>query len=84
MVCASFAMPLNAQSYYTNGTATSIGNSCYQLTRAANNQNGSVWYADKIDLTKDLDLEFTLNFGSKDDGADGIVFVMQTVGTSAL
>lgn len=73
-----------AQTYFTNGTARATGGSCYRLTDAKNNQNGSVWYADKIDLTKPLDLEFNLNFGTNDAGADGIVFVMQTVGTSAL
>ncbi|MFT5512240.1 MAG: hypothetical protein ACI8SE_000637, partial [Bacteroidia bacterium] len=73
-----------AQSYFTNGTAKSSGGQCYQLTAASNGQNGSVWYADKLDLTKNFDLEFKLNFGNRDQGADGIVFVLQTVGTNAL
>lgn len=77
-------IPAGAQSYFTNGTAKATGNQCYELTRAINNQNGSVWYADQLDLTKSFDLEFSLNFGNRDVGADGIVFVMQTVGTSAL
>ena len=75
----------NGQSYFANGNARSIGGSCYQLTSAANWQLGSVWYADKLDLAKDFDLEFELNFGNNNDnGADGIVFVMQTVGTKAI
>lgn len=74
-----------SQSYFANGDARALGNGCYRLTSATDWQNGSVWYADKIDLTKDFDLEFELNFGNKDaNGADGIVFVMQTVGTSAI
>ncbi len=73
-----------AQSYYANGNATSIGGSCYRLTSATNWQLGSVWYADKLDLSRDFDLEFELNFGSNDGGADGIVFVLQTVGNQAL
>jgi len=82
---AAFFGNLKAQTYFTNGTARSTGGECYQLTAASNNQNGSVWYADQLDLDKDFDLEFLLNFGSKDgSGADGIVFVMQTVGTKAL
>jgi gliding motility-associated-like protein len=74
------------QSYFANGDARAIsGSTCYQLTAATNWQNGSVWYADKLDLSKDFDLEFELNFGNKDaGGADGIVFVMQTVGNKAL
>ena len=74
------------QSYFANGDARAIaGSTCYQLTAATNWQNGSVWYTDKLDLSKDFDLEFELNFGNKDaEGADGIVFVMQTVGNQAL
>lgn len=74
------------QSYFANGSAVPISNSsCYQLTPAAEFQLGSVWYADKIDLSKNFDLEFELNFGNKDaNGADGIVFVLQTVGNRAL
>ncbi len=84
LLTALFTQP-QAQTYFTNGSARSTGGECYQLTAASNNQNGSVWYADQLDLDKDFDLEFLLNFGSKDgNGADGIVFVMQTVGTKAL
>ena len=71
--------------YYLNGTATVTGEDCYQLTPAINTQTGSVWYADQVDLSQPLDLQFTLNLGSADgNGADGICFVMQTVGTDAL
>ena len=74
-----------SQSYFANGNARSIGGDCYQLTSAVNWQLGSVWYADPIDLSKDFDLEFYLNFGNKDQsGADGIVFVLQDVGNKAL
>jgi gliding motility-associated-like protein len=75
---------VRSQSYFANGDARSIGGQCYELTSAKNFQLGSVWYADKIDLSKDFDLEFYLNFGSNDHGADGIVFVMQTVGNRAI
>jgi len=71
--------------YYLNGTATVTGEDCYQLTPAINTQTGSVWYADQVDLSQPLDLQFILNLGSTDgNGADGICFVMQTVGTDAL
>ena len=75
-----------SQDYFTNGNAVRLPNSdCYRLTNASNNQNGSVWYSDKLDLLKDFKLEFNMNFGNLDaNGADGIVFVMQTVGTKAL
>ena len=73
-----------AQTYFLNGTAINISEDCYQLTMNIGGQNGSVWYADQIDLTQPLDLQFTLNLGFSNDGADGICFVMQTVGTAAL
>lgn len=73
------------QSYFANGNARALGGNCYQLTGALDWQLGSVWYADPIDLSKDFDLEFYLNFGDKDDtGADGIVFVMQDVSNKAI
>lgn len=74
-----------AQTYFLNGTATDLGNDCYRLTTEATNQNGAVWYADQIDLTQPFDLQFSMNFGDIDpNGADGIMFVLQTVGTNAL
>lgn len=72
------------QSYFANGNARALGGNCYQLTGSIDWQLGSVWYADPIDLSKDFDLEFYLNFGDKDDGADGIVFVMQDVSNKAI
>ena len=76
--------PALSQSYFTNGSAKSTGGQCYQLTPASTGKNGSVWYAEKLDLSKNFDLEFNLNFGNRNQGADGIVFVLQTVGTKAL
>lgn len=75
-----------AQNYYTNGNAVRLnGTDCYRLTTATTFQNGSVWYSDQLDLNKDFKLEFSMNLGSNDaGGADGIVFVLQTVGTNAL
>ena len=62
-----------------------IGEDCYQITPATNTQTGSVWYADQVDLSQPLDLQFLLNLGNNDsNGADGICFVLQSVGTEAL
>lgn len=79
-----FCLECAAQSYFANGTATAQGDGCFRLTPAINWQLGSVWYADKLDLTKNFDLEFELNFGDKDVGADGIVFVLQAKGNQAI
>jgi hypothetical protein len=76
---------LPAQTYFLNGDAEAIGNDCYQLTSTAPNENGTVWYADQINLEEPFDLQFLMNFGNLDGtGADGICFVLQTVGTNAI
>ncbi|MFM9986523.1 MAG: lectin-like domain-containing protein [Flavobacteriales bacterium] len=76
---------LNAQVYFLNGNAQFIGGDCYQLTAAINTQNGTVWYGEQIDLEQTFDLSFSMNFGNQDmNGADGICFVLQTVGTAAI
>jgi hypothetical protein len=76
---------LNAQTYFLNGNAIANGADCYTLTDDLNNQNGTVWYGDQINLLQPFTLQFTMNFGSNDaNGADGICFVLQTVGTSAI
>lgn len=74
----------SAQQYFANGDGKAVGGDCYELTPDLPWKLGSVWYSDKIDISKDFDLEFYLNFGNRDGGADGIVFVMQTVGNKAL
>lgn len=74
------------QDYFPNGTTLKLpGSDCYRLTQAKTNENGSVWYSDKLDLSRSFKLEFSMNFGTLDaNGADGIVFVLQNVGTKAL
>jgi len=82
----SFSSVVKAQSnYFLNGNAQAIGGDCYQLTSAFPTQNGTVWYADQLDLNDPFSLQFTMNFGDLDvNGADGICFVLQTVGTAAI
>ncbi|MBL7941430.1 MAG: gliding motility-associated C-terminal domain-containing protein [Flavobacteriales bacterium] len=85
ILLATLTSMASAQSYFLNGDATAIGNDCYQLTPALGTQNGTVWYADQISVAGSFDLEFTMNFGDLDaNGADGMCFVMQTVGTNAI
>ena len=73
------------QTYFLNGDAQAIGDDCYQLTSATFTQSGTVWYADQINLEEPFNLEFLMNFGDLDGGgADGICFVLQTVGTAAI
>ena len=84
MLIASMATSY-AQTYFLNGTATSSGADCYQLTTTQGNQNGTVWYSEQINLSEPFELNFSMNFGTIDaTGADGMVFVLQNVGTNAL
>lgn len=76
---------ISGQTYFLNGTAVYLGDDCYQLTPMLGTMNGTVWYAEQIDLTEPFDLQFLMNFGYLDaDGADGMCFVLQTVGTNAI
>jgi gliding motility-associated-like protein len=77
--------------YTLQGNAVSVGGSCYQLTEAVVDQVGAVWYDETIDLAQPFDLQFKMNFGTNSGngssltpGADGMVFVMQTIGPSAI
>lgn len=76
--------PLYAQ-YNLLGSTTAIGGDCYRLTEDKGWQNGAVWYSDTLDITSSFDIEFTMNFGNNDnEGADGMVFVIQARGNQAL
>ena len=79
-------MPLlHSQTYFLQGDATFLGDDCYRLTTELGFQNGAVWYSNQIDLSEPFNLEFLMNFGDIDaNGADGICFVLQTVGNNAL
>ena len=78
--------PAAAQGTYNLvGTAhTSPASDCYQLTDNKPQQNGALWYDKPLRLTESFALEFTFNFGSNTDGADGMMMVMQTVGNRIL
>ena len=69
--------------YILNGTATKINCNCYQLTDSIVRQSGSVWNNQKISLDSSFDFHFNVFLGCLDAaGADGIVFILQTVNTS--
>ncbi len=79
------SLKIGAQSYFLNGDATAQADGCYTITPGYSWQNGTVWYSDPLNLNENFTIEFFMNFGNIDDnGADGMVFVLQTVGTSAI
>lgn len=66
-----------------NGSAVSQSCNCYTLTTSQNNQSGSVWNINKINLTESFSYTFDVFLGCTDvDGADGIAFVLQPISTS--
>lgn len=69
--------------YILNGFARQDKCNCYTLTPEVNNVSGSVWNKNKIDLGQSFDFVFNVNLGCRDnDGADGMVFILQTVARS--
>lgn len=69
--------------YILNGSATKESCNCYSLTQDKLWQGGSVWQGNKIDLNQPFDFNFNVYLGCKDqEGADGIVFVLQPLSTS--
>ena len=65
--------------YITKGNAVRASQHCFRVSEDENNQLGAVWLEEKLDLSKPVDLEFTIFMGDKDqNGADGIGFVMHT------
>jgi gliding motility-associated-like protein len=81
-----FHFKLSAQQenpYIVNGSALQENCNCYQLTPDELFQAGSVWNKNLIDLNLSFNYIFNVFLGCKDrDGADGIVFVLQPIGTS--
>jgi hypothetical protein len=79
------ASQICGQNYSLNGNAIAVGTNCIAVTPNQVWQNGSVWYNDLLDLSLPFTLEFQMNFGTEDaNGADGMTFVLQTVGPHAL
>jgi gliding motility-associated-like protein len=86
LLCGFFFTQTHGQSAYNLvGTSRAVPNSdCYELTAAREWQNGAVWYTERLKLSQSFDLEFLMNFGGQENGADGIVFVLQTASNTAL
>ena len=69
--------------YILNGSTIQESCNCYQLTYDQLWLSGSVWNKNLIDLNQSFNYVFSVFLGCKDrDGADGIVFVLQPLGTN--
>lgn len=84
-VLFAWSILTRGQNYSLNGNSIEMGGDCIAITPNQAWQNGSVWYTDQLDLSLPFTLEFNMTFGGQDEnGADGMVFVLQTVGPFAL
>jgi len=77
-LCCSFSYG----QYILNGSAQKNSCNCYTLTQPAQFQSGSVWNSNKINLNNAFDFWFNVFLGCNDNGADGIVFILQPISTS--
>lgn len=73
---------LEAQYNYV-GQAYLTADSCIVLTENEYNKVGAFWNLEKVNLEESFSVQAELYFGSRDAGADGIVFALQPVSNNA-
>ena len=61
------------------GDALPSGPDCVQLTPNINNRRGAAWHECPLHLGAPFQLDFEMNFGGSDEGADGVCFVLQQI-----
>ena len=66
----------------TSENATGLPGSCVQITPNIVNQKGAAWHECPLRLDEPFDLQFLVNLGDNDNGADGICFVIQDSGNN--
>ncbi|MEZ4885375.1 MAG: gliding motility-associated C-terminal domain-containing protein [Chitinophagales bacterium] len=75
-------LPISAQ-FQLNGNTTSLGGDCYRLTDTFNWELSSLFSTNQIDLNQSFEIQTEMLFGVK-DGADGMTFLLQSQGNTAL
>jgi hypothetical protein len=66
-----------AQNFSLMGTAVEMPNDCILLTPDEQYQEGLAYHTTKLDLEDFFEIEFDIFLGNKEEGADGITFVIQ-------
>jgi len=61
------------------GEAHDLGGECYRLTDAGKRTTGGIWSDSHIDINQDFEVYADLYLGSREEGADGIAFVIQGI-----
>ena len=67
-----------------NGNATLLAPGELQLTNGGTWERGSAWDPNTVDLTQNFSFTFSMYFGTNTSGADGMAFVLQSAGTTAI
>lgn len=62
--------------FYMIGDSERMPDGCIQLTPDFPYSEGLAYYQDRLDLSQYFQIEFDIYFGDKDNGADGIAFVV--------
>ncbi|MCP4658851.1 MAG: hypothetical protein GY856_25855, partial [bacterium] len=70
--------------WYLNGDPRPIPDQCIELTAGDRRQEASAWKKQLLDLGESFDKTFRVFLGDYDEGGDGMVFALQTKGSSAL
>jgi hypothetical protein len=60
------------------GDAELMKNDCIQLTPDVAYSEGLAYHSNKLDLSRYFEIQFDIFLGDKDEGADGITFVIHT------
>ena len=66
---------VDLKEFIVTADARQESDQCFLLTPAEVWKGGSVWYRNQVDLRQSFDMELDLQFGCKDYGADGMVFI---------
>ncbi len=75
--CFLFAPSFVFAQFFLKGTAAYMDNpDCIMLTPDSPYSEGLAYHRTKLDLTRRFEIEFDIYLGDKDEGADGITFVI--------
>ena len=75
---------LCSDTFTRNGTAALIRPGEIQMTQASAWNAGTAWDPNTVDLTKSFNYSFQMNFGTINNGADGMTFTLQEQGLGAI
>lgn len=71
-----FSIPISQAQFRMLGASRDMGNGCIQLTPDEPYSEGLAYSEDKLNLSGDFEIEFDIYLGEKNEGADGITFVV--------